>query len=498
MTDPSCSVCGSSHPPGALCSPPPDERVGTILEGKYEIVRVIGVGGMGKVYEGRHARIGRRVAIKFLLPQFASHPEIVRRFENEARAAGSLEHENIAVVYDVGQTDDGARYLVMEFLKGEDCDHLLTRDGPLPVVRALNIVLQVCRGLDAAHRADIVHRDLKPANLFLTKRADRTDLAKILDFGIAKLRTHAGEPGTATGLAMGTPHYMSPEQARGDKSIDHRTDIYALGVILYELLSGQKPHAGDSYLEVVYSILTREVTPIESLRQGMPAGLPDVIRRAMSLEPSARYQTVADLGDALIPFAGGSIPAFRSQGAATPPGNPLGETLATPSDPTSETPKTSTAPPVSPRTRVSSSDTGGKTRWVIGIAAVAILGAAAFGVRHRLVSRSSPTATDVQGLVASAPSVSAGASSESSAAHAPTAPLSSATGQSDERPDTGAQTASASAPRKDAKDAGADGRKADEPPRPAESASSAAPTPPAPPRPASPGGAVDINRDPSF
>jgi serine/threonine protein kinase len=163
-----CPVCGTAHATAAPCPSGIDQRIGSVLDAKYEIVRVLGVGGMGKVYEGRHLQIGRRVAIKFMLPQFASQPEIVRRFENEARAAGGLEHENIAVVYDVGRTTDGARFLVMEYLQGEDCDHLLAREGPFPVARAVNILLQVCRGLDAAHHAGIVHRDLKPANLFLT------------------------------------------------------------------------------------------------------------------------------------------------------------------------------------------------------------------------------------------------------------------------------------------------------------------------------------------
>ncbi len=210
------------------------------------MVRLLGSGGMGEVYEAQHSSIGRRFAIKFLHPLLAGNSEVVARFQREAQAAGGLENENIAAVVDIGTADDGAPYLVMEYLEGEDLAHLLVRGGPLPVPRAAYIIIQACRGLAAAHSRGIVHRDLKPENLFICKRNDGSDLVKVLDFGIAKL--HTGRPGTGltqTGTTMGTPFYMSLEQARGAKEVDHRTDIYALGVILYEILSGTKPHPGE-------------------------------------------------------------------------------------------------------------------------------------------------------------------------------------------------------------------------------------------------------------
>ncbi|MCL2447647.1 MAG: protein kinase, partial [Polyangiaceae bacterium] len=247
-------------------------------------------------------RIGRRVAIKFILPQHATSRNVLRRFENEARAAGPLDHENIAAVHDFG-AHQGERFLVMDLLQGEDCARLLRREGTLPVTRAVNIVLQACRGLDVAHRAGIVHRDLKPANLFATRGAEGKDLIKVLDFGIAKLRNDTAAS-TLTGGVIGTPHYMSPEQARGDRGLDARTDIYALGVILYELIGGRMPHQGSSKLEIIYSILHRVPEPLDAVRPGLPAGLSRVVATAMSFDPAARHPTVAALCEALVPFAG--------------------------------------------------------------------------------------------------------------------------------------------------------------------------------------------------
>ena len=289
-------------------------RVGKTAGGKYRLVRLLGSGGMGEVYEAQHSAIGRRFAIKFLHPLLAGNTEIVARFQREAQAAGSLENENIAAVVDAGTADDGAPYLVMEYLEGEDLAHLLVRGGPLPVPRAAYIVIQACRGLAAAHGRGIVHRDLKPENLFICKRNDGSDLIKVLDFGIAKL--HTGRVGTGltqTGTTMGTPFYMSLEQARGAKEVDHRTDIYALGVILYEILSGSKPHPGESYNEILYHVLSQEPAALDSIRSGLPSGLSAVVQKAMAREAADRYASVADLMEALIPFAGRAVTPLRSQ-----------------------------------------------------------------------------------------------------------------------------------------------------------------------------------------
>ena len=289
-------------------------RVGRTAGGKYKLVRLLGSGGMGEVYEAQHSIIGRRFAIKFLHPLLAGNSEVVARFQREAQAAGSLENENIAAVVDAGTADDGAPYLVMEYLDGEDLAHLLVRGGPLPVPRAAYIVIQACRGLAAAHSRGIVHRDLKPENLFICKRNDGSDLVKVLDFGIAKLHTgRAGTGLTQTGTTMGTPFYMSMEQARGAKEVDQRTDIYALGVILYEILSGAKPHPGESYNEILYHVLTQEPAPLDSIRSGLPPGLSAVVQKAMAREAADRYASAADLMEELILFAGRAVTPLRSQ-----------------------------------------------------------------------------------------------------------------------------------------------------------------------------------------
>ena len=500
MTSNVCWICGNTHPPGVPCIAASDCRIGTLLDGKYTIKRELGAGGMGKVYEAQHVHIGRRVAIKFLLPEYAAHPEIVRRFENEARAAGSLEHENIAAVLDFGQTDEGARYLVMEFLAGQDCEKLLSKEGPLPVTRAVNIVLQVCRGLYVAHQADIVHRDLKPANLFLIKRPDRSELVKILDFGIAKLRKANDQPGTVTGLTLGTPYYMSPEQARGDKNVDLRTDVYALGVILYELLSATRPYEGNSFLEIINSILHEQPPPLEGKRQGLPDGLVDVVRKAMHRDWSQRFQTVADLGEALIPFAGMPVASFHSQPAAVAAADAGENTLA--SGAQSQT--ASTTAPVTPKTRARFYVATGsrKAKWLVlpaGLAVVALIVVYA-SVRR---SRVEPAA---QGTIGGSVPLTT-SSSINDALHSAVLPTGVApVSEHLERPDSGVEASQpspvAEAPGARARGAGAKGTQKAEKAEKAEkavppAASSVVAAPPAPaPTPAS--HAIEISREPNF
>jgi serine/threonine-protein kinase len=303
------SAAGASE--GAPEADGAEARIGLVVDDKYTIVRLLGKGGMGAVYEARHARLARRFAIKFLLPELSANREVLKRFENEAKAAGGLEHPNLAAVTDVGRAPDGSPYLVMEFLQGEDCAHLLRRAGPLPVARATNLIVQACRGLAVAHQAGIVHRDLKPENLFVTDAGDGSDLVKVLDFGIAKLRASETSLATGSGATFGTAFYMSPEQARGAADVDQRTDVWSLGVVLYELLGGRKPFDGEQFLYVIQEILNSTPPSLRLNRPDLPAKLIASVERAMSRQLSDRWPTVAAFAEAIAPFAGGSarVPA---------------------------------------------------------------------------------------------------------------------------------------------------------------------------------------------
>ena len=297
------------EPEGAIA------RIGTVVD-KYTVVRILGRGGMGAVYEARHWKLARRVAIKFLLPDFAANREVLRRFENEAKAAGGLEHPNLAAVTDFGRADDGSPYLVMEFLEGEDCAKLLSRQGSLSASRAANIVVQACRGLAVAHKAAIVHRDLKPENLFVTDAGDGSDLIKVLDFGIAKLKVADAGVVTGTGATFGTAYYMSPEQARGAGEVDPRTDVWSMGVVLYEMLAGRKPFLGEQFLEVIHQILSFDPPPLATLRPDLPPKLVAAVESAMKKDLRERLPSVVALAEALAPFVGARGAAESPRSAA--------------------------------------------------------------------------------------------------------------------------------------------------------------------------------------
>jgi endoglucanase len=283
---------------------PDVERTGELVGGKYKIVRLLARGGMGVVYEAHHAVVRRRFAIKFLRRDLAERRDILTRFQREAEAAGALENENVTAAVDFGISDDGTPYIVMEYLVGEDLASLLERDGQLPVGRAADLVAQACRGVEAAHATGIVHRDLKPQNLFVCRRDDGTDLVKVLDFGVAKLQAlDEASAATRTGTVLGTVAYMSPEQARGEKTIDKKADVYGLGAILYELLSQRKPHPGDSHNAILHHIATQPAVPLASVRAGLPAALVEVVGRALASDPAARPASAGALAHELAPLA---------------------------------------------------------------------------------------------------------------------------------------------------------------------------------------------------
>jgi serine/threonine-protein kinase len=298
-----CRCCGKVHPRELTCTGDKDLLIGALVD-KYRIVRLIGRGGMGSVYEAQHQALQRRFAVKFMLQQYAANRDILRRFENEAKAAGRLKHANIAAVTDFGQGPDRAPYLVMEYLTGRDCAGLLATEGPLPVARAANIVFQACLGLSVAHAAGIVHRDIKPENLFVTDAGDGSDLVKILDFGIAKLRLPNASAVTGSGVTMGTCHYMAPEQLRDSGKVDQRADVWALGVVLYELVTGRKPFQGADMTKIMYQIAFETPAPVVGLRPDAPAALANVIELALKKNADERVATVADLACLLAPIAG--------------------------------------------------------------------------------------------------------------------------------------------------------------------------------------------------
>ncbi|MFO0625028.1 MAG: serine/threonine-protein kinase [Polyangiales bacterium] len=271
---------------------------GTVLD-DYRVVRAIGVGGMGCVYEAEHTGLGRRVALKTLNAEYAHDEEVRGRFLREGVAVARIRHPNIVGVAHVG-TAQGVTYLVMDLLEGEDLAARLAREGALAPSYAVEVVLAVTSAIEAAHEAGVIHRDLKPANVFL-ERTRREVVPRVLDFGISKLTDRVGDTTRSVAL-LGSPHYMSPEQARSSKSVDWRTDQYALGVILYECLTGQRPFRGDTVFELVYAITSTNPTPPSSLVT-LPDGLEAVVLRAMSRELSDRFPTLREFAMALIPFA---------------------------------------------------------------------------------------------------------------------------------------------------------------------------------------------------
>jgi len=306
----------------------------TGLDGRYEIQRKVGEGGMGAVYEARHTVIGKRVAIKVLLDKYAEKADVVARLLQEARLASSIGHENIIDITDFGETAEGRTFVVMEFLDGESLHDLLVREGCLPPSRAFPIIRQVASALGAAHEKGIVHRDVKPENVFITRRGDR-DYVKVVDFGISKAVKPEPDAETSprlttTGMILGTPLYLSPEQARGEETLDHRIDVYALGVVLYETLTGEVPFHGANYLSIISQILEKEARPPSELRAdlALSTNIDAVVAHAMAKDRSLRYQTMAELDADLARLESGLAPRARSVPPLPPPARRLWPQLA--------------------------------------------------------------------------------------------------------------------------------------------------------------------------
>ncbi|MBX3250555.1 MAG: protein kinase [Myxococcales bacterium] len=286
--------------------PPVDPHLGRLLDGRYRVDRVLGRGGMGTVYAGVLEALQKPVALKLLRPVQDDDGQAVGRFEREARAASRLGSPHIVDIFDFGRTAEGLPFLVMELLDGEDLGNVLARERQLPLERALRIVLQCCEGLGAAHAAGIVHRDLKPENVFLVRRGAEPEYVKIVDFGLAKISETEvdGAPGrklTKTGMIFGTPQYMSPEQCLG-RPTDHRSDVYALGLILYELLAGRVPFDGDTFMSVIQQHLSDPPPALREINAAVqiPPAVEAVIYRALDKRAGERPQSMGDLAQELL------------------------------------------------------------------------------------------------------------------------------------------------------------------------------------------------------
>jgi serine/threonine-protein kinase len=282
-----------------------DVSRGDILDGKYRVERVLGCGGMGVVIAAYHLGLKQMVAIKFLLPEALEDPEAAERFSREARAAAKIKGEHIARIMDVGTLENGSPYMVMEYLEGEDLAAKLRRERGLPIAEAVELVLQTCEVVAEAHSLGIVHRDLKPANLFCLNMPDGTVSIKVLDFGISKVvgpNTSHTLTLTKTSALVGSPSYMSPEQIQSPRNVDARTDIWSLGVVLFECLAGKGCFRGKSPTEICLKVLKRRPPPIRRLRPEVPEEIEAIVQRCLSKNRTDRFSSVSELSQALAPF----------------------------------------------------------------------------------------------------------------------------------------------------------------------------------------------------
>ncbi len=323
-----CGSCGSLV--DAAGAGEDDAWLGRVIDRRYRVAARLGAGGMGVVYRVEHLHLGKTAAMKVLAPDGAARPEMVRRFRNEAQAVSKLDHPNIVQTFDFGQVD-GALYLVMEYINGEDLAALIRREGPWTFARAARLFVQVCSGLVDAHEMGIVHRDLKPENLMVVRRRDGAEHVKVLDFGLAKLRERATDPGgsavSSGGQVIGTPYYMAPEQVRGEP-LDARADLYSMGATLYRVLTGVPPFDAPSPMSVLAKHLTDELVPpcARVPDRALPPEADRIVLRAMAKAPADRYQSALEMREdlelALSEISGtGSGTGFVSQ-AAPPPAPP--------------------------------------------------------------------------------------------------------------------------------------------------------------------------------
>lgn len=291
---------------------------GDILAGKYRVDRILGAGGMGVVVAATHEALEQKVAIKFLLPTMVENSDLVRRFLREGRAAGKLKSEHVAKVIDVGSLETGSPFMVLEYLEGRDLSEVLKEEGPLPVAIAVRFILQAIEAIAEAHSVKIIHRDLKPQNLFLTHRVNGDPLVKVLDFGISKAIEEASAEFqlTRSQSLLGSPLYMSPEQMRSSRTVDERSDVWSLGVLLHELLTARHPFESDTIPGLVFQVTMEPPTPIREHRADVDEGLEKVIVRCLAKNVADRYANVAELAKDLEPFGGEGVRGMSASIAA--------------------------------------------------------------------------------------------------------------------------------------------------------------------------------------
>lgn len=293
----------------------PEDLVGTLVEGKYQVWGIIGQGGMGTVYEAENVRAGRRVALKVLKADQVQKKESVSRFEHEARVLGGMRHPSICEIYDVGVLEDGSPFMVMERLRGETLADRLERAGAVGAQELIGIMIEALGALEAAHHQGIVHRDFKPDNIFLSEGLSGRQV-KVLDFGISKatgLEDAAGSL-TRTGMVMGTPYYMAPEQAMGERNLDARVDVWAAGVVMYEALSGQRPFVARNYNALLVHILTASPKPLQDVAPAVPPAVLEIVRRSLDKKRETRFQSAREVRRALIAVEWPVPAASRLQG----------------------------------------------------------------------------------------------------------------------------------------------------------------------------------------
>jgi serine/threonine-protein kinase len=415
-------------------------RDGDILAGKYRVERVLGSGGMGVVVAAYHMQLHQRVAIKFLLPEALSNSEAVERFAREARAAVKITSEHVARVIDVGTLETGAPFMVMEFLEGHDLAQWVRLRGSLPLEQAVDFALQACEALAEAHTLGIVHRDLKPANLFIVRGADALHCVKVLDFGISKAvgPAAAGQDAalTRTTAVLGSPLYMSPEQMAASRNVDARSDIWSMGIVLYELLTGSVPFNGVTLPEVCVKIASHPPPPLRAIRPDIPAAVEAIVLRCLEKDRARRYADVSELALALVDFGPprARASAERIHRIVRHTGLPdIGESRTTTPVTTSGHERTQ-----SPMTLSSSwGRTGrrqGSTRWVLGALAAGVVAVAAAAIallaRHPGEAGQLKTAasavTSVPSVPATAMALAPSATLVSTSAGAPAAASASA------------------------------------------------------------------------